>query len=178
MLDSAAYRGGALIVELGDGDDRLLVRGSGHDVSASGGAGNDWMRLGLASGALAGGPGNDRLFGGPAGKQRLYGGPGSDLLVGGGGMDHLDGGPGNDRLNARGNPRGAAHGDSISCGDGFDTVLFDTSAGSLRWLRARWREDPARRLGCERAVAKQWWSSRRSPVAQDGFTTRPRWWRQ
>src|SRR5207248_124701 len=71
-----------LIIDLGDGADRLQATGMGP-------AG--------ASMVADGGPGNDLLIGG-SGNDSLSGGNDDDILLGGSGNDQLRGGDGNDRL--------------------------------------------------------------------------------
>lgn len=105
-------------IDLGGGDDRLVVNptgGAAPSMSIESGAGNDVVVAGSGDDSLydeggadtlAGGAGNDgvfgqdgddRLFGGP-GNDRLEGGFGNDRLFGGLGDDFLVGGPGNDLL--------------------------------------------------------------------------------
>jgi len=63
--------------------------------------------------------GNDTVTGGPL-DDFLAGGIGNDTLVGGAGRDTLHGGPGDDTIQAR-----DGEVDTISCGDGTDTVVAD-----------------------------------------------------
>jgi Ca2+-binding RTX toxin-like protein len=109
-LISCAGPVSSILVDLGPGDDTLMLRGSvPADVSATvdGGSGSDWLRGGpsedtLYSGddgdpdTLAGSGGNDVLFGvnilhprHSSGAARLYGGGGDDLLIGGQPCDDL-----------------------------------------------------------------------------------------
>jgi Ca2+-binding RTX toxin-like protein len=115
---------------LGDGDDRLLVRRSsfcfGHD--AIGGDGNDVMVSLLSSNCYLwwdGHAGNDTIRTG-ATPDRLRGGSGDDVLVSGARADELQGGPGSDRLS------GGSGDDLIGAGgDGdFETGQDTVSAGS------------------------------------------------
>lgn len=76
-------------VDLGRGDDRIVLRGRiGRLWAVAGAAGDDVLDARLATGpvAMAGGAGADRLLGGSA-DDRLAGGAGSDRLDGGGGAD-------------------------------------------------------------------------------------------
>ena len=90
-----------LTVQLGDGDDALVVTG-GQRAGVDAGPGDD--RVELAGGSASGGDGADVLrstggdvtFGGGAGDDVLEGGPGDDSLVGGAGRDRIDGGAGQD----------------------------------------------------------------------------------
>ena len=120
-------------VAVGDGDDRVDLRGVTQDATIDGGAGNDRLSGGRGNDVISGGEGNDRLHGrsgndqldGGAGRDVLNGGNGDDILVGadgndrlvgGRGTDGLDGGAGNDRLHGqRGN-------DELSGGDGDDRI--------------------------------------------------------
>jgi Ca2+-binding RTX toxin-like protein len=68
---------------------------------------------------LDGGAGNDQ-FTGSAGPNRIRSSGGNDSLTGLGGPDELDAGAGNDTIEARDREI-----DSITCGDGTDTVYAD-----------------------------------------------------
>ncbi|MEA2219656.1 MAG: hypothetical protein QOJ35_2282 [Solirubrobacteraceae bacterium] len=132
----AAFPGDQIVVDLGDGDDRV-VQSTSDDSVLCGGDGND---------TLTGGPGNDTI-GGDAGDDTLAGGagddvlegsssscaraapppdvtppPGDDVLRGDDGRDVLDGGSGRDDLS------GGAGPDELF-GYGGDDVL-DGGAGS------------------------------------------------
>lgn len=69
------------LIEVVDGDDH--VEAVGLEAMVRGGDGNDVL---AGDGALAGGPGADRLTGGPRGAV-LAGGAGADELIGGPGID-------------------------------------------------------------------------------------------
>ncbi|MBE0547701.1 MAG: hypothetical protein IH627_08610, partial [Rubrivivax sp.] len=137
----AARQGDDLVLQVGDGADRLLLGGwfatgavpidrfefadgtvlNGLQLRSRLGeitSGDDVVVGGTGADALQGGAGNDLLSGG-AGNDLLVGGEGSDQLLGGTGNDILDGGPGNDVL---------------SGGDGSDTIRFGPGAGSDTWL--------------------------------------------
>lgn len=75
VIDTTRYRG-RVVVNAGDGPDKILL-GSGNDIASGGG-------------------GRDRILGGD-GLDRLTGGNGRDVLKGQGGNDDLSGGPGRDR---------------------------------------------------------------------------------
>lgn len=100
----------SILVSLGGGDDRLVVRGSvpvGVSLTVEGGPGRDWLRGGRGGDTLyagddsdpdtiVGGGGDDVLFGvnilhprRNSGAATLVGGPGNDLLVGGQPCDDL-----------------------------------------------------------------------------------------
>jgi Ca2+-binding RTX toxin-like protein len=73
------------VLRLGDGADRLVLRGAeGREVLAGGG--NDTVAGAAGPDTLRGGEGADRLLGG-AGDDLLDGGAGSDSLTGGAGAD-------------------------------------------------------------------------------------------
>ncbi len=94
----------ALVVNAGDGDDKVSTMGSKKNpmtlsVTLNGQAGNDKLDGGGGNDVLVGGLGNDRLDGG-AGDDNLDGGEGNDRLYGGAGADTLTGGAGDDYLYA------------------------------------------------------------------------------
>ena len=70
-------------------------------------------------GTLDAGLGNDTVTGGTP-VETILGGDGSDTINPGGGVDIVNAGPGDDQLDTR---DGLA--ESIDCGDGADTILFD-----------------------------------------------------
>jgi len=115
---------GGVRVELGDGDDRLVVAdGMSRSVPivADGGPGNDRLEGHAAADrveVLLGGEGDDTLRGG-GGADELDGGPGADVLEGNDGADTLRGGPGADSL--RGDDLAAAP-DVIDGGPGIDRI--------------------------------------------------------
>jgi Ca2+-binding RTX toxin-like protein len=113
-----------LMVDLGPGNDRLVVKGSLVAVGfvrIAGGFGDDTIR---------GGPEDDLLQAGP-GADRLYGGPGADGLVGGlPGPTFLYGGPGGDLLAAGGGCAGGA----LVGGGGRDDASFAETQSHPGWL--------------------------------------------
>jgi Ca2+-binding RTX toxin-like protein len=85
------------------GDDAITVGDVGsYTVTAAGGAGNDTLTGGTASGTFLGGPGNDSI-------------------TPGGGIDFVSGDEGDDRVNVRDNTADLALG-----GAGNDSVVADT----------------------------------------------------
>ncbi|MCK6545250.1 M91 family zinc metallopeptidase, partial [Myxococcota bacterium] len=134
-LTAAEARGGVTI-DGGRGDDTITVaRGVTRDLSINGGAGDDRLYAGLATGkmTLRGGAGDDTIAGGSGdddisgglGADTIRGGAGRDRLAGNGGDDRIDGGAGDDQLlGQRGDDRitGSAGHDLIQGGDGADTV--------------------------------------------------------
>lgn len=115
-----------------DGDDafRNLTNVA---VTASGGAGNDFIIGGAAGDVLSGGAGADQIVGGGgddtlAGggeNDSLYGSQGDDQLDGGEGNDYLSGGPDHDVLNGQAGDdelRDGPGGDSLTGGEGVDTL--------------------------------------------------------
>jgi len=103
----------------GDGSDKVVGDGAVNDIV--GGAGNDRLSGGDNGDQLSGGSGVNVLRGG-AGDDALQAGGEGDTLVGGSGADTIAGGAGDDDISAA---DGVA--DTISCGDGFDTVSADPS---------------------------------------------------
>lgn len=92
----ASITGGALIADLGGGNDKLTLAAFPAallSVSLFGGAGND---------SLTGGAGVETFFGGD-GNDAIIGGAGDDVLIGGAGNDKLDGGLGTDLVDEGGN---------------------------------------------------------------------------
>jgi Ca2+-binding RTX toxin-like protein len=119
VVCSPGERGWRLIVDLGKGNDRLLLRGAftGIDtVRATGGPGDDVLHGGMSGDLLEAGTGADRLYG-RSGSDGLIGGvPGADLLVGGRGGDLVGAG-------------GACIGGALVGGPGRDNASFaETSA--------------------------------------------------
>ncbi len=117
----------SIVVNAGDGNDRVAVNGLPSTLNGQGG--NDILSAGFAGAGrniLNGGANDDRLFGGSFGDS-LRGGTGNDLLVGseftdflrgGDGNDDLRGGDGNDEL------RGDAGNDRLDGGPGFDDLCI------------------------------------------------------
>jgi RTX calcium-binding nonapeptide repeat (4 copies)/Thrombospondin type 3 repeat len=97
-------------IDLGEREDSATVA---LPVAATvlGGPGADRVTSGGAADELSGGEGNDALDGGA----------GDDVVSGDQGLDTLAGGPGSDRIAAR-----DGEDDSVTCGDGADTVDADT----------------------------------------------------
>src|SRR5215210_4165550 len=96
------------------------MSGLGSQDRMNGNRGNDVMNGGDGSDLMNGGFGNDRMSGGP-GNDTMTGGPASDNLVGGTGTDRIEGDGGNDRINIAGDNQA----DSVNCGTGNDTLIFD-----------------------------------------------------
>jgi hypothetical protein len=117
--------GGAVRVELGDGDDRFTLGTSSrvsNPVTVSGGAGDDELKgdeVNPVATVLAGDEGADRLTGG-RGDDELHGGPGADTLDGHAGRDRLFGGDGDDTLDGDRFQQDAA--DLLDGGAGTDTA--------------------------------------------------------
>jgi Ca2+-binding RTX toxin-like protein len=95
---------GALVADLGAGDDTFLTRDTNATVVAHGGPGNDTFEGGVNADHFFGGDGDDRLEGGKAGADELRGEGGNDTLTGDWPSEHgvfadvLDGGAGIDEL--------------------------------------------------------------------------------
>ncbi|BCJ43340.1 hypothetical protein GCM10010168_43510 [Actinoplanes ianthinogenes] len=129
-----------LAADGGIGNDRL-TGGTSAD-SLAGGPGVDYVNGAGGNDTLAGGPGNDRLYGGPGndvvragdGADGVYGGSGNDTLVGEDGGDYVDGGAGNDRVTGDGHKYDTGFGfvDTLRGGSGFDTIVYDELAETVR----------------------------------------------
>jgi len=95
---------GALMVDLGPGDDTFLARDTNATAVVYGGPGNDTLEGGINADHFFGGDGDDTLKGGKAGADELRGEGGNDTLSGDWPSEHgifadiLDGGPGLDIL--------------------------------------------------------------------------------
>jgi RTX calcium-binding nonapeptide repeat (4 copies) len=140
-------------VVLGDGDDRLRVRGD-LEVRALGGDGDDRLAAGGDASKLIGGRGRDALLGGRgsdvlragAGRDRdsLSGGRGGDRLFGNAGRNRIDAGRGIDFVRAGGGRDRVRvrdrSPDTVDCGRGRDRVIVDR----LDWFGAAC-ERPSRR---------------------------------
>ena len=127
---------GAVRVELGDGDDRLVVSHTapaGLAVLGLGGDGRDELKAidGQTTATFDGGAGTD-LLRSEGGSDVLRGGPDADELEGGAGADVLQGGDGADKLT--GDACGAAAPDVLDGGAGYDTITDwgDCGPGSDR----------------------------------------------
>jgi Ca2+-binding RTX toxin-like protein len=90
--------------------------------NVDGGTGADTLTGSATANRLRGNAGADTLTG-LGGDDTLEGGTEGDTLTGGSGEDVLDGGAGDDTLNSRDN--GTV--DTVSCGEGTDTVNADTT---------------------------------------------------
>lgn len=85
------------------------------NITAYGGAGNDYIRLSYGNDTIYGEGGNDSLYG-RYGNDTIYGGADNDLLDGWYGSDNLYGNAGNDTL------RGGPDNDYLYGGDGNDRL--------------------------------------------------------
>lgn len=118
---------GTVIVNGGDGDDRINAGAFTLATSLDGGAGADLLVGGIAADNLQGRGGDDTLSG-LAGNDTLSGGSGSDRLIGG---------VGNDRLNGQGSSKdiltGGVGDDTLDGGAGVDRVVeFPTGDATIR----------------------------------------------
>lgn len=131
-----------IILEGGEGDDKIIasamtravsIKGNGGSDSLSGGSGRDSIFGGTGRDALRGGPGDD-LLAGEAHADSVWGGAGDDTIVGASGNDYLRGEAGDDSINAGGGADrlrghdgadlliGGGSNDKIYGGDGDDTL--------------------------------------------------------
>jgi Ca2+-binding RTX toxin-like protein len=109
-------------VELGVRTGQVLA-GAGNDT-IKGGAGNDTLQGGTGNDSVLGGAGDDFVWG-ENGVDSLWGGAGNDAMLGGAGLDVLYGGDGNDSLD------GGSEDDRLWGGSGNDTLWGGTGNDTL-----------------------------------------------
>jgi hypothetical protein len=113
-----------LRVELGDGDDRLVVSHTtpaGLEVTGLGQAGKDELKaIDGQSPVVFDGGADDDILRSEGGGDVLRGGSGDDALLGNGGADVLEGGDGRDTLT--GDACGTPAADVLDGGSGYDTL--------------------------------------------------------
>ncbi|HEY0343340.1 MAG TPA: hypothetical protein VGC59_01760 [Solirubrobacteraceae bacterium] len=141
--------GGGVSVDLGDGDDRAMIRWiPGTDthpgaIRVTGGAGNDRIEN-VANGFVQfdGGDGNDSLVTGPTASAYLLGGAGADLMASSGGCCAIASYSDHDRTGVRvtldqtANDGVAGEGDDVRTSGvvgspGPDVIVGDAAANSL-----------------------------------------------
>ncbi|MDH5824754.1 M91 family zinc metallopeptidase [Luteimonas sp. RD2P54] len=122
VIEAAANVSVNMVVEGGDGDDRV-VSGNGDD-RIDGGTGADTVESLGGRNDIFGGAGNDTIQGG-SGINVVYGGDGDDVLRGGGQDGYLEGGAGNDEIHA------GAGDDIISGGLGDDVIHSGTGNNAI-----------------------------------------------
>ena len=88
-----------IIVNAGDGNDKVDLSRLFINATANGGPGSDTLIGSAADDVLNGDGGDDSLDGG-AGDDHLLGGDGNDTLLGNAGVDYLQGEAGTDTLDA------------------------------------------------------------------------------
>lgn len=110
-----------VIVQLGNGNDKLTLGAFAPPVYIDAGIGDDTVNgaMGLQNQTLLGGNGNDSLSGGLV-ADRIDGGYGNDTITGGPGLDTLIGSFGIDRITANDGET-----DSIDGGPDTDTGFLD-----------------------------------------------------
>jgi Ca2+-binding RTX toxin-like protein len=79
----------AIMVDVGKGDDEVILGRRNAPAVLLGGAGDDTLSGGNGNDQIYGGPGNDYMFG-RDGDDIMVGGPGSDQFIGGNGRDTAD----------------------------------------------------------------------------------------
>jgi Ca2+-binding RTX toxin-like protein len=107
----------------------LLVSGVAVAAAIRGTSGNDTLVGSNSADTMRGHAGGDTMSG-RYGKDKMYGGSGNDVMRGGHHPDRMFGGTGRDTLSAGpGNDHifiaGDGQHDSVDCGQGHDTVIFD-----------------------------------------------------
>jgi Ca2+-binding RTX toxin-like protein len=132
-----------IVVNAGDGNDSVSVRGTGDEIGVAllNGEGGDDVLTGADTGdTLTGGGGNDILTGGKGG-DGLEGGPGNDTSIwnDGDGNDVSDGDAGNDEVEVNGAPiTGDTFTVAVDAGrilfrrTNLDTVILRTSSERLQ----------------------------------------------
>lgn len=123
-----------ILVNAGDGMDRVFDRVGGNRINGEGG--NDIIDATLAakSNVIDGGEGNDTIYGTKAGDV-LKGGGGNDDIWSKGGNDTMRGGTGDDTL------RGGAGNENSDGGDGNDTLTGGVGSDTLTGGNGRDRLD-------------------------------------
>ena len=137
--------GGRVIVNAGDGADRVMATSSAAPVTVYGEAGNDVIMGGSGDDVLDGGAGIDRIIAG-LGNDQLFGGADQDILEGREGNDLIVGGDGDDRLiGFSGNDVliGGLGRDNLDGGTGDDlliggTTTYDANTLALAAILAEW----------------------------------------
>lgn len=144
-------RGPLLVVDAGDGDDKVIVLGD-QPVEIRGGAGDDQLMGGAGADLLIGGEGDDLMHGGGgndvlAGDGPMAGTSGNDILRGGDGDDWVYGDGGDDQL------FGDAGDDLLAGGDGADMLLGGDGDDVLI---AAWDDNACNRRGWS-LLDNDWW---------------------
>lgn len=116
--DAITVTAGSVVIDAGDGNDRVELNGTGSYSSVNGGPGADELRGGPGNEDFDGGPGDDVISQGD-GLGYIQGGSGDDQLFGGSGYDAFDGGPGADTISG---------GDSYYTGD---AVSYETRTAAV-----------------------------------------------
>ncbi|WP_254512629.1 cadherin domain-containing protein [Anatilimnocola floriformis] len=142
--------GGRVIVNAGDGGDRVTATNSTAPVTVYGEDGNDVLIGGSNDDIFDGGAGIDRLIGG-LGADILFGGADTDILEGREGNDLIIGGDGDDRMiGFTGNDVliGGLGRDIIDGGMGEDLLIggrtsYDANSVALAAILAEWNSGAA-----------------------------------
>jgi hypothetical protein len=129
--------GGVFNITGGSGPDNIAVSGalgSGLNINANLGAGNDSFLGGEGNDVARGGEGDDTLSS-SGGNDQHFGDGGNDSIRGGPGNDVEDGGPGDDQIggrlglsSGRDNDQGA---DTVRGGEGTDELVLESHAGGM-----------------------------------------------
>jgi Ca2+-binding RTX toxin-like protein len=119
----------SVVVNAGDGNDRVVLNLPVSNATINGGPGSDILSdaNNVTNDTMNGGDGDDKLFGAFAGFNHLFGDAGNDTIFGGDASDSIRGGTGNDTLSGRGGNdelRGDADFDNLNGGDGFDDLCI------------------------------------------------------
>lgn len=137
------------LVDLGDGNDRLISLHYTGSMRVLGGNGNDLIYTGNGDSVVFGGAGMDIILGGN-GSNYIDGGAGNDYLIGGNGSDVILGGEGHDRIFGRdgndwlfgedGNDHldGGRGDDILSGGKGTRNMLYGGQGHDTFYVAGNW----------------------------------------
>jgi Ca2+-binding RTX toxin-like protein len=122
-------------------NDRDNMAGRGGNDQMFGGGNGDTMRGGTGADIMRGESGRDRIYG-DADNDTINGGPFGDRIVAGTGTDSVVGENGADRIDIADGVQ-----DSVDCGNGTDTLIYDPQD-----LTAFPLDQFIRATSCERAI--------------------------
>jgi Ca2+-binding RTX toxin-like protein len=117
------------------------MAGRGGNDEMFGGGNNDTMRGGDGADRMRGESGRDRIYGN-SGNDTINGGPYGDRIIAGTGTDDVTGENGADYIDIADGVQ-----DSVSCGNGMDTLIYDP-----QYLTAFPLDQFIMATSCERAI--------------------------